>query len=79
MEVLGVTLLVYMVLFTSYVYIGKKARKQTEEIARKNTLINAFYRQEMNRMEKLELMENGNDELNSEFEFKGDLEKNKYV
>lgn len=70
MEVLGVTLLVYVILFTSYVYFDKKARKQTEEIARKNTLICAFYRQEMDCMEKLELVGNESDELNSEFGFK---------
>lgn len=69
-----------MILFTSYVYFGRKARKQTEEIARKNTLISAIYRQEMNRMEKLELVGNKSDELNSEFEFKKAVEKkNKYV
>ena len=75
MEVLGVTLLVYVVLFTSYVYFDKKARKQKEEVARKNTLISAFYRQEMNCMKKLELVGDKSDELNSEFEFKRAVEK----
>mgnify|MGYP005849107443 CR=1 FL=1 len=48
------TLLVYVVLFTSYVYFDKKARKQKKEIAKKNTLICDLYRQEMDCMEKLE-------------------------
>lgn len=67
-----VTLFVCTVLVLSYIILDKKAKKQKEEINLKNILVKNFYKQEINRIKKLELAglgnEMGNNEI-SEFEF----------
>jgi septation ring formation regulator EzrA len=74
MEILIVTLLVGIILFFSYVFFNRKAKRQKKEIDMKNTLIRDFYKQEINCMEELKLVGTGNDG-NSDFEFKQAVKK----
>ena len=68
-----VTLFVCAVLVLSYVILDKKIKRQREKVNMKNILVRNFYKQEINRIKKLELAglgnEMGNNEI-SEFEFK---------
>lgn len=68
MEVIIVTLVVSMILGVSYIVMNKEQKEEKQKTQERRVRLNNFFEQEINSIEKLELVGVGND-ANSDNEF----------
>lgn len=68
MNIIIVTLLVFVILGGSYIWFGKEQKRKKKDEHKNNMLVRAFYQQEIGCMRKMQLEGIGNDG-NSDFEF----------